>query len=173
MRVIIGGGDTTHTHSQDIFWCHSSDSNVIMTICAQCQWSLPICDKFCLFATTSDHWQWFLLNDGNYMHLMPITLLQKSQWLSLHSSTSKPGDLSLSPMQPPFPCPFLFDILYSYPRSLLRSSPTHYLAHCLSIARYSLMYVICITYAHFPSSHYTSIYIVIILQVITPVLPMV
>jgi hypothetical protein len=41
----------------------------------------------------------------------------------LHSNASKPGDLSLSPMQASILCSILFDILYSYPRSLFEIIP--------------------------------------------------
>jgi hypothetical protein len=81
---------------------------------------------------------------------------------SLHFSASKPGDLGLFPMQPPFLCTFLFDMLYSYPRSSLRSSPSYCLAHCFSIARYSFMYLILSCNVHFPSLYYTSVAFVVI-----------
>jgi hypothetical protein len=51
-----------------------------------------------------------------------------------HSNASKPGDLSLSPMQPSILCSILFDMLYSCPDHYLRSFPSHCFAHCLSIA---------------------------------------
>jgi hypothetical protein len=47
--------------------------------------------------------------------------------------------------------------------------PDHYLhslAHRLSIARYSFIYLICVTHAHFLLLHYISVSLVVILQVI-------
>jgi hypothetical protein len=68
-------------------------------------------------------------------------------------------------------CYFIYPILI--PDHYLRSFPSYCLAHCLSIARYGLMYLIFITYAHFPLSHYISVSIVVITQPITPVLPII
>jgi hypothetical protein len=50
-------------------------------------------------------------------------------------------------------CPMSYPIWYTL-FLLLRSSPSHYLAHFLSIARYSFIYLICIAYACFLSLHY-------------------
>jgi hypothetical protein len=44
------------------------------------------------------------------------------------------------------PVYLIFDILI--PDHYLISLPSHCLAHCLSIARYSFMYLICVTYTH-------------------------
>jgi hypothetical protein len=135
MDLVIRPIHTLRTYSDAI--------QVILMSCAQSQQPLPIFNDFCLFSMTSNHWQQLILNDDDYMHLMPT---------SLYPSTSKPGDLSLSPMQPPFPCPWVFDMLYSYLRSLLRSSPSYYLAHlqgivsCIWFASLMLASCHCITY---------------------------
>jgi hypothetical protein len=55
------------------------------------------------------------------MHVMMMAVCDHCQLLylnvddfPLYSYPSKHRDLSLSPMQPLFPCPFLFDMPYSY-----------------------------------------------------------
>jgi hypothetical protein len=101
-------------------------------------------------------WQFPLIcNDPLWLYVSH-ELLTSSMSPTFHSSISQPGDLDLSPMQPSVLCSVLFDILYSYPRSWFEIIPSHCLAHCLSIARYSFMYLIFIAYARFPSSCYIS-----------------
>jgi hypothetical protein len=163
----------THVTSQ----MHSDASQAIPTLSSAYvlkSWQLLlICDDFYSLAMTSNHWRWLLLNDNNGMHLMPMTLPQKSLRLSLYSSASKPRDLSLSSMQPSIPCSFLLICSILIPDHYLRSFPSHCLAHCLSIARYSFMYLIYVAYARFLLSHYIYVSLVVIPQPITPVLPII
>jgi hypothetical protein len=92
-------------------------------------------------------------------------------WLFLSISIHQSLEILVCPL-----CNLPFSVL-SYlicsiliPDHYLRLFSSHCLAHCLSIARHSFMYLI---YACFSSLHYTSISLVVILWLIVPVLPIV
>jgi hypothetical protein len=98
--------DTTHM-------MYSDASQVILTVL--CPYMLKSW-QFPLIFDDLVQWHW------RYAHKVGDSTL-KSWWLLLHSSSSKPRDLSLSPMQPSIPHSIPFDIPYSYPRSLFEIIP--------------------------------------------------
>jgi hypothetical protein len=77
------------------------------------------------------------------------------------------------PCNRPFcvPCYLIYPILI--PDYYLRSVPSHCLAHCLSVVRYSSCIWFFIAYARFPSSWYISISLVVIPWPIVSVLPII
>jgi hypothetical protein len=130
--------------------------------------------------------------------MSPSTYTLKSQWFSLICDdppwldTSRelltlsmsPTFLSIPmhqslkilvcpPCNHPFHVPFYLIYPILIPDHYLRSFPSHCLAYYLSIARYSFIYLIYITYAHFPLSHYISVSFVVILECIATILPVI
>jgi hypothetical protein len=121
------------------------------------QWFPPICDGLLQLYVSHEPLTSFMLST------FPLSI-------PMHQSL----EILVCPLCNPLFCvPFYLICSILIPDYYLRSFPSHHLAHCLSIARYSIIYLIYVTYACFPSSCYTSVSLVVILRVITPILPIV
>jgi hypothetical protein len=93
---------------------------------------------------------------------------------SLSIPTHQSLEIPVCPLpNPPFCFPDCLICSILAPDYDLRSFSFYCLTYHLSIARYSFMYLIFITYAHFPLSLYTSVSLVVILWLIMPVLPII
>jgi hypothetical protein len=76
-------------------------------------------------------------------------------------------EISVCPLcNPPFCVLYYLICSILVPDHYLRSFPSYCLAYSLSIARYSFMYLIDITFSCILSSHYISVSLVVILRLI-------
>jgi hypothetical protein len=116
-----------------------------------------------LFTHTLKSQQFSLICDDPlrlYVLHKPLTSSMSMAFLSIPMHQSL--EILVCPLcNPPFCVPSY--VIYSILDHYLRSFPSHCLAHCLSIARYSFMYLIYVIYAHFLSSCYIYVSLVVIL----------
>jgi hypothetical protein len=125
----------TYSDTSDVFLTHHSNDNQVF---------LTLSDIYAQMSMTSMTSKMHTYASQAIV-MSPSTYTLKSQWFPLicddptcvmwatdfvhvtdfplHSDASKPGDLGLSPMQLSVLCPVLFDIPYSYPRSLFEIIP--------------------------------------------------
>jgi hypothetical protein len=124
----------------------SSYSNITIYIYPQKPMVPPICN---------DSLQLYVSCEPPTLSMSPTFL-----FIPMHQSL----EISVCPLHNYlFHVPSYFICSILTPDHYLRSFPSHCLAHCLSIARYSFMYWIYVTYADFLSSCYISVSLVVIL----------
>jgi hypothetical protein len=137
------------------FWHYSTH------ICSEADNFYPFAmiSAYSLLVITSTQCWWLYAPNANDFLSIPV-----------HQS---PEILVCPPCNPLFHVPSYLICSILIPDHYLRSFPLNCLAHCLSIARYSFMYLIFIAYAHFLSSHYISVFFVDIPWLIASVLPLI
>jgi hypothetical protein len=161
----------THMPATNVFWCPqnlSNNNHVILTLSDGYVQRLTthMTSKMCtygsqaiptLLSTHTLKCQQFPLICDDSLWLYVSRELSTSSMSSMFLSipTHQSLEISVCPLCNP-PCHVLYYLIYSIliPDYYLRSFPSHCLAHCLSIARYNVIYLIYVTYAHFLLSHF-------------------